>query len=107
MIQREWPEVGDCLIVRCAADSHHLVFSNRLSWSKISKILSVLCGLKILERDYMKIRKFRKDLTLRISPKITPEKNRGTPMPVAYIHGHRKGEVNLINNYLEALNCFR
>jgi hypothetical protein len=108
MIMREWPEVGDCLIVRCAADSHHLVFSSRISWSKISRILDVLCGLKILEKDYMKIRKFRKDLTLRISPKVTEDKNRGTPIPVAYLLGvGSEPTPNLILNYLEALASFK
>jgi hypothetical protein len=108
MIQREWPFVGDCLIVRCAPDSHHLVFSSRISWSKISRILDVLCGLKILEKDYMKIRKFRRDLTLRISPKLTEDKNRGTPIPIAYLlNGKKNRGDNLILNYLEALSCFK
>jgi hypothetical protein len=107
MIQQEWPEVGDCLVVHCGADSHHLVFSNRLSWSKISKILSVLCGLGILEKDYMKIRRFRKDLTLRVSPKQEENKFKPTPLPVAYLHGNNKSENNLINNYLAVLEYFK
>jgi hypothetical protein len=56
----------------------------------------------------MKIRKFRRDLTLRISPKLTEDKSRGTPIPVAYLlNGKKNRGDNLILNYLEALACFR
>lgn len=26
MIMKDYPDVGDCLVVQCAEDSHHLIF---------------------------------------------------------------------------------
>jgi hypothetical protein len=108
MLQKEYPFVGDCLVVQCSDDSYHLVFGNKLSWRKISKIVSTLAQLGILNEDYMKIRKFRKDLTLRISPKTEPLKQRDTPKPLLFLFNHYwHGKRDCLTlRYLKALEAF-
>ncbi|MEM2261229.1 MAG: hypothetical protein QXK24_02130 [Ignisphaera sp.] len=107
MIMKYYSDVGDCLIVKCAENSYHLVFGNKLSWKRISHIVTVLAELQVLNEDYLKIRKFRKDLTLRVSPKITPLVNKGTPVPVMFIWNDKAPKHDcLIKNYLEVLSAF-
>jgi hypothetical protein len=89
MVMDEWPEVGDCLILlssekkialnlryswngapyhKQVGSSYHLVFDGLIGWNKAAHICETLAGLRILEKDYEKIRTFRGDMTLRISP---------------------------------------
>jgi len=88
LIMNRWPEVGDCLILISSSkpqrielryswnnspymkregDHFHLVFDGRIGWNKCCHICETLAGLKILEKDYEKIRTFRGDMTLRVS----------------------------------------
>lgn len=88
MIQREYPKVGDCLIVRTSdkpdrvrliynkwgrplvrhdRQNFHLVFDNLIGYNSCCRIIVTLAGLGILNRDYVRIREFRGDMTLRVS----------------------------------------
>jgi len=88
LIIREWPEVGDCLIVASStkelnvrvryswnnhpwmsreSPSYHLIFNNRVGYNKCCKICETLAELGVLNKDYAKIRTFRGDMTLRVS----------------------------------------
>ncbi len=88
LIMREYPEVGDCLILRSSegdgaislkydnyqrpyhrvnGDSFHLVFDGLIGYNKACRIIEALAGVHVLNRDYVKIREFRGDMTLRIS----------------------------------------
>jgi hypothetical protein len=87
-IQAEWPEVGDCLIMLSSdkatslklsysphrrpyhlrqSSNFHLIFDDPIGYNKCCKIIEVLAGLNILNADYVKIRNFRGDMTLRVS----------------------------------------
>jgi hypothetical protein len=88
LIMERWPETGDCLVLLSSekpmstrikyswnntpymerkGSSYHLVFDGRIGWNKAAHICETLAGLKILQKDYEKIRSFRGDMTLRVS----------------------------------------
>lgn len=67
LLQHEYPEIGDCLISRSSHDGFHCIFDNRLSWKRIMQICGSLTGLNIVNKNFVKVRTFREDLTLRIT----------------------------------------
>lgn len=67
MIQKEYPDVGDCLISQSSYDGYHCIFDNKISWKRIMHISRTLTSLDIVNRNFTKVRSFREDLTLRIS----------------------------------------
>lgn len=124
MIQHEFPDVGDCLICQSSWKGYHCIFDDKISWSRILQISSTLAGLQIVNRNYIKIRKFREDLTLRVSSIDRGEKKSEAPKPVIIILANRtfpcaslpvievyreKSDVSFsgISEYLEVLSGFR
>lgn len=107
LIMNEWPRVGDCLVlesttqpdqVRLAYNkwgrvlvihdrpNYHLVFDNLIGYNAAARICRVLAGLGVLEEDYDKIREFRGDMTLRVSPAYLWEQTKPAPREAAYIY---------------------
>lgn len=107
MIMREWPEVGDCLLlmstdavdrVRLAYNkwgrplvihdrpNYHLVFDNLIGYNKATRICRTLAALNVVEPDYDKIREFRGDMTLRVSESIMMEQVKPVPKEALYTH---------------------
>jgi hypothetical protein len=105
LIFREWPEVGDCLVlesttqpdqVRLAYNkwgrplvihdrpNYHLVFDNLIGYNQAASICRVLAALGVLEEDYDKIREFRGDMTLRVSHAVLLEQVKPVPREAAY-----------------------
>jgi len=76
------------LIVR-SLPSYHIIFDNVVGYNLCCRILETLAGLDILNEDYAKIRDFRGDMTLRISPAICTDEVKLMPIPKAYIRNHR------------------
>ena len=106
MIMEEWREVGDCLILLSSdkisklelryswngapymkreGSNYHLVFDGMIGWNKATRICETLAGLRILEKDYEKIRTFRGDMTLRISSAHLLSGIKPPPVPVVAI----------------------
>jgi hypothetical protein len=85
MIQEEYKFLGDCLLALSSPMKHHAVFDSRTSWAKIVNVTEVLAGIGLLNRDYMEIRKFRKDLTLRISSVDRGLSKSAAPLPLAIV----------------------
>lgn len=100
MIFDNYPEVGDCLIMESSIkkytqetrynpiegikffthrNNYHVIFDNKIPYSKAYEIIEMLAELDVLEKDYVKIRSFRGDMTLRISDTQLTYKNK--PMP--------------------------
>jgi hypothetical protein len=104
LIQREYPEVGSCLICESSAGKHHAIFNARLSWSRILSICRVLAGLNTLDKNFIKVRSFREDLTLRVTPIARSLGDHDAPIPVAFIRseGAHTG-FSGIDCYLSAL----
>lgn len=106
MIMAEWREVGDCLIL-CSSDkkkrialryswdntpfhkryssSYHLVFDGMIGWNKAAHICETLAGLRIVQKNYEKVRTFRGDMTLRISSAHLLSGIKPAPVPVVAI----------------------
>jgi len=118
LIQENWPEVGDCLIlqsswaplrvelryswnnwpwIKVTRPSHHLVFDGLIGYNKCCRICEVLAGLRVLPKAFMEIRGFRGDMTLRVSSAPMRDKERPAPMVVARVQapipGHRGGYI--------------
>lgn len=85
MVQRDYPFVGHALMVQSSIGKYHVVFDDIISWSKITHVTQTLACLGVLNRDYMKIRKFREDLTLRISSVDRGFKQSLAPVPVGFV----------------------
>lgn len=82
-------------------NNYHLVFDNSIGYNSCCKIISLLCGLGILNRDYEKIRDFRGDMTLRVSPAELSDGTKPRPIPVDYIpNAHASRHDGLIGVFL-------
>ena len=123
LIIRDYPEVGDCLILRSSegdgristkhdnyqrpyhkldGDSFHLVFSGDIGYNKCCRIIEALAGCYILNKDYVKLREFRGDMTLRISPQhLSTGKIKPAPVCVAGVLNKKyRGDGEGIADYL-------
>lgn len=106
MVMHEWPRVGDCLILESTTQpdrvrlsynkwgrplvihdrpNHHLVYGGLIGYNTAAKICRTLAGLGVLEEDYDKIREFRGDMTLRVSPSSMMDEVKPEPRAVLYL----------------------
>jgi hypothetical protein len=85
MSQAAWPDTGDCLLAYSSEGKYHAVYDSRLSWGRIMNICRTLAGLALLDRDFIKIRDFREDLTLRVSSVDRGLTKSAAPLPVALV----------------------
>lgn len=128
-IMRQWKIVGDCLIVKSSdntlkielryswnnkpyvkveRDNYHLIFNNRIGYNNCCKICETLAHLNVLERDYMRIRTFRGDMTLRASPAILMKGTKPTPRPVMRcLNLKSERQDGMIDVYLDFLDACR
>lgn len=65
--------------------SYHIIFSKKIGYEKICQIIETLTVFGILEKDYLQIREWRGDITLRVSPDNSNE-YRPIPRPIKYIN---------------------
>lgn len=125
LIQQQYPKVGDCLICQSSTrplkqgilytklgrpliirtlPSYHLIFNNNIGYNSCCYIIHILANLHLLERDYVRIRRFRGDMTLRISPSITTEGVKPIPQPKTWIKNPWSlRQDDMILNYLKIL----
>jgi hypothetical protein len=113
-IMATWHNVGDALIMyssKCTGDgitayhpnsnrfsrhgrlNFHVVFSNAIGYDRCVKIILTLFEFGVLNEDYIDIRKFRGDMTLRVSTKVLQERTISKPRPVAYIQNRATRKV--------------
>jgi hypothetical protein len=112
LIMGRWPEVGHCLVLLSSdkpwriglkyswnnspymkreGPNYHLVFSGRIGWNKACRICETLAGLRVLQKDYEKIRTFRGDMTLRVSSALLSTGYKAPPTAVCGIKNPRYG----------------
>jgi hypothetical protein len=105
-IMATWRNVGDALIMyssKCTGDAvavwhpnsnrfsrhgrqnFHVIFSNAIGYARAVKIILTLFEFGVLNEDYVDIRTFRGDMTLRVSSKVLQERTMPKPRPVAYV----------------------
>jgi hypothetical protein len=109
MVYINYPHVGAYLVVHSSGNNFHVVYDALIGWRKITKIVSTLAGLHILNRDYMRIRKFRGDLTLRVNGHLTTAGPKFPPTPyLLYMPANynikKGGGILRYLNVLEAYN---
>ena len=107
MLQTEWPFLGDILVVRSSPQHYHLICDDFVEWEKLVHIIEILADLCIVQRAYATVRTFRRDLTLRVSPKHGIDRYRPSPEPcflcrIEHICNGHQG----INKYLDLLQIF-
>ncbi len=123
-IIQAFPQVGCCLVLRSSSHNttwldytvdsrprlcrwlagYHGVFDSFIGYDECCRIDEILAGLGILNKDYMTIRKWRGDQTLRVS-----RKNLQTPQPrmVGWIHAPNcSGDHGGTALYWHCLNAF-
>ena len=109
-IMATWRNVGDALVMyssKCTGDgvaswhpnskrfsrhgrqNFHVIFSNAIGYDRCVKIILTLFEFGVLNEDYIDIRKFRGDMTLRVSNKVLQERTMPKPRPVAYVQNRR------------------
>ena len=125
LIMENWPTVGDCLVLRTSElrdqvrlaynkwgrplvihdrPNHHLVFDNLIGYNTAARICRTLAGLGVLEEDYDKIREFRGDMTLRVSPATLYAGVKPVPREVAYVHS---SHVDYSDGYIGEYRRFK
>ena len=127
MIQKQWHKVGDTLILLSSnrayqellihrpmrlpmlvrrLSNYHLVFDNLVGYNFSCKLIKVIAYLGILNRDYIKIRLFRGDMTLRCSPVVLINSIKPVPRIVDYIHNpYVKKSDGYIWDYIKFLHA--
>ena len=122
ILMNEYPEIGNILIMRSSKqekeygtriDRHgiprhnfrkecfHLITDNIIGYNRCVHIINTLVDLGILETAYRRIRMFRGDMTLRVSPMILSTGIKAAPEPIICIIRHKKrSEISGILEYL-------
>lgn len=107
LIIESYPDVGNCLILESSTPSkqsylkyddkgvpleywvkqnYHLVFDAYVGYSRCVHIIETLAELNVLQSEYLEIRQFRGDMTLRVSPKWLHHRVIEAPKTCAFVY---------------------
>lgn len=128
MLIRDYPSIGDCLILKSSDGTHRitvkpqcepnkiihynrdnymLVFNNIITYDLVCHIIEILAHLDIVDQAYFEIRKFRGDITLRVSSKSYSDRFIPPPERVAYVYHdstcRRFGMILEFEKYLDIM----
>jgi hypothetical protein len=84
--------------------SYHVIFSKKIGYERICQIIETLTEFGILEKDYLQIREWRGDITLRVSPDNSLE-YRPIPRPIKYINRWKNKKDYMHDGISQYLNC--
>lgn len=127
MLMREYPHLGHALIL-CSSEpkfiqrlkhlpmqlptpliyrhNYHIVFNNFIDYEASCKIIETLAELDVVNREYMRIREMRNDMTLRVSQTVNMQHTKPKPKLLRYIinpYSTRQDEG--IKRYITLFNC--
>jgi len=127
LIQRSWPETGDCLIMESSkappgkvtwiahtvgvlpiADkaNYHAIFDGLIGYDACTKIIVSLVELDVLDFRYREIRKFRGDMTLRVGRRVESRRTIPAPKVALFLPASRPYfAVGGISMYLDRWNA--
>ena len=127
MLMENYPEIGHCIIMRSSREKgepftritkkgiprlhlpkacYHLIFDNVIGYKRCIQIILTLVDLDILDHQYKRIRMFRGDMTVRISPMVLSETIKEAPIPVMQVTNiYTHNNDNKIRDYLSAYNA--
>lgn len=128
LIQTEYSEVSNCLIVKSSdavvvhkrhelypwltisethRESYHLIFDGEMSYEKCMNIITTLAGCDVLNKQYLFVREWRGDMSLRVSRKLTIQRDAPPPQPVKFIRGRQQySRTHMIDYYLATLSTY-
>jgi hypothetical protein len=112
MIQKEYPFLGDCLISESSWDGFHCIFDSKVTWAQIMRVCRALTHIGIVNRNYIAVRTFREDLTVRVSSIDRGLEKSEAPKPIALVFAKNgsygyNDRFSGIANYLDVLSAFR
>jgi hypothetical protein len=96
--------IGNCLRHETEG-SYHVIFSKKIGYEGICQIVETLTVFDILEKDYLQIREWRGDITLRVSPDNSSDNYRPIPRPIKYINRWRTKDLYENDGISQYLNC--
>ena len=104
---KHWPDLGNCLVVQCGSQSHHLIFDNILPFQMLSNYIHALWDLSIVNPEVVYFRQQRGDFSLRVSPKLTVDEDKKVPIPThLIINDIVARQSRMIDEYLKLLAIF-
>lgn len=107
LLSKEYPDLGDCLVVSCGDNSHHLVFDNILDFDYLNRVIRLLWDFRYVNDEVRYFRDHRGDFSLRVSEKLTVDEDKQIPRPVYYISNNQTPQRDYqMKNYLELLALF-
>lgn len=128
MIMRDYPQVGNCLIVKSSngnlrqkvcymprklpylktwRENYHAVFSGIIPYEESCRIYEALAYLGVVNEQYVRIREMRNDMTLRVSKTENVTYTKPCPVPLTFIiNPVDSSEEDGILLYLQLLSCF-
>ena len=125
MIMKDYPQIGNCLIVKSSYQklretwvyrvmegmkkvvkrhNYHLVFNNFIGYNKCCEIICNLADLGVINEQYTKIRQMRNDMTLRTSKTVCVGYVKQAPEIIELLPNiYNKKEDTGIKDYSELL----
>lgn len=122
LIMQYYPCVGHCLILKSSSPSFkyvvkyvhgegikmlttrhnfHVIFDNIIGYDECCHIIETLAHLGVINEEYIRIRRFRNDMTVRVSKTVLLDTVKEAPTPVAYVqNGMEKKRGEGIDRYL-------
>lgn len=108
MITSEFRELGSCLIVKSSDFHYHLIYDVYHKWDHIVYIVKLLADVGLVQKNYAQVRTFRRDLTLRVSPKKGEDYYRPAPEPILILlNPQPELDEGGIGKYLNMLSMFK
>ena len=104
---RDFPYLGNCLVVHNGGKSCHLIFDNIVPFEKLTHIIKLLWDFKIVNDEVVYFREQRGDFSLRVSEKLTVDADRPIPQPIFWIANNMTDcHDSKILDYLHLLSFF-
>lgn len=129
MLMRSYPAIGNALILRSSSPrekveervhpllgysvkhkrhNYHVVFNNFVDYEYSCGIIETLAELDVINKDYVKIRFMRQDMTLRTSHTVKVEETTPAPHMMKFvINPYSIKQDNGIYLYMQLYKCFR
>ncbi len=127
MLMREYPHLGHALIL-CSSEpkfirrlkhlpmqlpevltrrhNYHVVFNNFISYEASCKIIETLAELDVINREYIRIRQMRNDMTLRVSKTVNMQYTKPKPELLRFIiNPYSARQDDGISRYMQLYNA--
>ena len=84
----------------------HVIFDNVIGYNRCVKIIQTMVNLNVLAHVFTRIRSFRGDMTIRISPLVFSDSIKEQPQPLIYMFNKHTDHRNYkVLDYLSLWSC--